>query len=219
MKPGAWHAVPGSGLNSQFAHTPSPTLAPPLCCNLLVQSFILSCIIPDPVGGKGPHKLQTFLGSYTCVCVVFIASYTKYTCTIKLQETELKGIIFICQTNVSYCSKEDYAEINKRWIRVFIKKKKKTICKLLTACALTASVCEWLHTLPSPVHVCLWCDVCIGSPLTRSSAIMSTAVCCVRWGGISPRAGLIGVKRAALKSHQCLEMLSETGNLLLGDFR
>lgn len=38
-------------------------------------------------------------------------------------------------------------------------------------------------------------------------------------GGISPRAGLIGVKRAALKSHRRLEMLSETGNLLLGDFR
>lgn len=38
-------------------------------------------------------------------------------------------------------------------------------------------------------------------------------------GGISPRAGLIDVKRTALKSHQRLEMLSKTGKLLLGDFR
>lgn len=52
----------------------------------------------------------------------------------KTEETELKGIIFTCQTNVSYCSKEEYVEINKRWIRVdslfffFFYFKKKKIC-------------------------------------------------------------------------------------------
>lgn len=65
-----------------------------------------------------------------------------------------------------------------------------------------------------PVRVCPPCDVCVGSPLTRSSAGLLCPV-----GGISPRAGLIGVTRAALKSHQCLEMLSKTGKLLLGNFR
>lgn len=84
------------------------------------------------------------------------------------------------------------------------------------ACALAASVCEWLHTLPGPVRACLWRDVCIGSPLTRSSAVMRVRC---GGGGSRPRVGLIGIKRAALKSHRRLEMLSETGNLLLGDFR
>ena len=63
------------------------------------------------------------------MCVVFIASYTKYTCTIKLEETDLEGIIFMCRTNVSYCYKE-YTESNKGWIKVdrFFKEKSPKIC-------------------------------------------------------------------------------------------
>lgn len=68
------------------------------------------------------------------------------------------------------------------------------------------------------VCACLYCLPYIGSPLTQPSAIMCMAVCCVLGGCISPRAGLIGVKQASVKSHQRLEKLSETGNLLLGDF-
>lgn len=83
--------------------------------------------------------------------------------------------------------------------------------------------CVWLSVcICQPVCACLYCLPYIGRPLTLPSAIMCMAVCSVLWGGgggggcISPRAGLIGVKQASVKSHQRLEMLSETGNLLLG---
>jgi len=43
-------------------------------------------------------------------------------------------------------------------------------------------------------------------------------VCPAGEGSLSPRAGLIGVKQATVKSHQRLRALSEAGKLLLGDF-
>lgn len=134
---------------------------------------------------------------------------------LNLEETELRDVVFLSQTNVSYGFKEEHVEANRRWIRADHLFKLYKIRIRSIACAPTASVCEWLHTLLSPVPACLGCDVCTGSPLTLSSAIMRGVVCCVRWGALVPEQGLIGVKRAALKSHRCLEMLSETGNLLL----
>lgn len=157
---------------------------------------------------KGHTNRETFLGSHAHAFYSFF----------NLEETELRHVVF--PSSDSSSSKAEHAEDgSERTVSsnyICINKKNRTSS---TARALTASACEWLHTLLSPVRACLWCDVCIGSPLTRSSAIMRAAVCCVRWGGISPRVGLIGIKRAALKSHRRLEMLSETGTLLLGDFR
>lgn len=91
-----------------------------------------------------------------------------------------------------------------------------SVCVRVCVCA----NCRRLSAFVS-VCACLYCIPYIGSPLTQPSAIMCMAVCrpCPgARGGISPRAGLIGVKQASVKSHQRLEMLSETGSLLLGDF-
>lgn len=84
-----------------------------------------------------------------------------------------------------------------------------------------ASVCAycWLSTYVRVSVFILYSY--IGSPLAQPSCARPS-VCYVlqREGGGSliPRAGLIGVKQASEKSHQRLGTLSETGNLLLGDF-
>lgn len=89
MKPGAWRAAPGFGPNFQFAHPPSPILPSPLCCNLLVRSFIPGYIIPDPVGGKGPHKSRNF--SEVTRTPAFYSFFN-------LEEAELRDVVFPRQT-------------------------------------------------------------------------------------------------------------------------
>lgn len=83
-------------------------------------------------------------------------------------------------------------------------------------------VCAYEHVggcLCLPVSVCMF----ILYPLHRkfshpahSHHVHDFLLC--PGGCITPRASLIGFKQASVKSHQRLEMLSETGNLLLGDF-
>lgn len=105
-----------------------------------------------------------------------------------------------------------------RWTKDGSEKKTKTknnatIC-WLPVHPLHLCVREWLHTLLSPV---VWRLRRKSSQPVLSRHVQGCLLCPV--GGTGPRAALIGVKRAALKSHQCPEMLSQTGNLLLGDFR
>lgn len=78
------------------------------------------------------------------------------------------------------------------------------MCASVSMCTLYSYTQEALSPSSQPSCACAVCLLC---PVSAG-----------RGGAVSPRAGLIGVKQAPLKSHQSLGTLSETGNLLFGDF-
>lgn len=75
------------------------------------------------------------------------------------------------------------------------------VCPHMSMSTLYSHTQEVLSTSSQPSCACAVCLLCPGEG-----------------GAVRPRAGLIGVKQASLKSHQRLGTLRETGNLLFGDF-